>query len=191
MKKISLYIICSLISINGFAQVTKQGEKFETIPVVEDKVIFIKEIPLKYELSAEDNYKQLRDWAAANYGKDPFVSSIKYNFNNKEFVAKSKVELLLPANSKGEREKMIMRYRINGFIFRTKCVLEITDISYLYENSGKGNLLSRIIRAEDFITDKALEDDTFLEIKTNTRKSTLYFLNELGANFENKFGYNQ
>ncbi|MDR3059347.1 MAG: hypothetical protein LBU84_14570 [Prevotella sp.] len=191
MKKILLYITCSLLSITCFSQVVKQGEQFTKVPVLEEKVIFMKEIPLKSGLSAEDNYKLLKEWAGINYGKDPFISSIRYNLDNKEFIAKSRIELLLPANSKGEREKMIMRYRVNGFIFQDKCVLEIIDISYLYENSGKGNLLSRVIRAEDFITDKALEDNNHLEIKTNTRKSTLYFLNELGANFENKFGYKQ
>lgn len=191
MKKFILYITCSLLSITCFSQVVRQGEQFTIVPVLEGKVIFMKEIPLKGELSVDGNYKLLKEWAAVNYGKDPFISSIKYNLDNKEFIAKSRIELLLPANSKGEREKMIMRYRVNGFIFQNKCVLEIIDISYLYENSGRGNLLSRVIRAEDFITDKALEDENFLEIKTNTRKSTLYFLNELGSDFENKFGYRQ
>ena len=79
-----------------------------------------------------------------------------------------------------------MRYRVNGFLFQDKCVLEITDISYLYENSGKGNLLTRIIRAEDFITNDAIKaSDGFQELKVNTSKSTLYFLNELNEDFEN------
>lgn len=186
MKKFLIYIVCSLISVTCFAQVIKQGQKFTSIPVFEGKVTFIKEIPAKPNLSIEDNYKILKDWAGTKYGKDPFISSIRYGYQNHEFIAKSRIELLLPADSKGVREKMIMRYRVNGFLFQDKCVLEITDISYLYENSGKGNLLTRIIRAEDFITNDAIKaSDGFQELKVNTSKSTLYFLNELNEDFEN------
>jgi hypothetical protein len=96
--------------------------------------------------------------------------------------------LILAHDSIGVREKMIMRYRLNGFLIRDKCVLEISDISYLYEDAGNGNLLSRVIKAEDFITDKALKaNDSFHELKVNTRKSTLYFLNELITDFEEKY----
>ncbi len=81
-----------------------------------------------------------------------------------------------------------MRYRVNGFIFQSKCVLEITEISYLYENSRNNKLLPRVIRGEDFITDKALEiTDEVQEFRINTRKSTLFFLDELAKDFENKF----
>ena len=46
------------------------------------------------------------------------------------------------------------------------------------------------MRAEDFITDKAIStEDELQEYKINTRKSTLYFLDELSKSFETKFGY--
>ena len=63
MKKFLIYIVCSLISAACFAQVIKQGQKFTSIPVFEGKVTFIKEIPAKPNLSIEDNYKILKDWA--------------------------------------------------------------------------------------------------------------------------------
>lgn len=188
MKRIWICIVCSLLSITSFAQIAKQGDKYTTVPLFEGKVTFIKEVPAKANLSIEGNYTIMKDWAGINFGKDPFISSIRYGYQKHDFIAKSRIELLLPPDSKGIREKMIMRYRVNGFLFKDKCVLEITDISYLYENSGKGNLLSRIIRAEDFITDEALKvNDGFQELKSNTRKSTLYFLNELVTDFEEKF----
>lgn len=190
MRKYISIVIGILLSINGFAQVVKQGEKFTSVSEVEGKVTFLKEIPLKEGMSVDGNYKLLKDWAIVNYGKDPFVSSLRHDTKNKEFIARSRIELLLPANPKGVREKMVMRYRINGFIFQDKCVLEITDISYLYENSSKNKLLPRIIRAEEFITDKALEnEDEIKEYRVNTRKSTLYFLDEISENFEQHFGH--
>jgi len=174
----------------SFAQVVKQGEKFTKVPVIEGKVTFLKEIPFKKELSAEENYKLLREWAIVNYGKDPFISSIRHDPDNKEFIAKSRIELLLPANTKGIREKMIMRYRINGFVFRDKCILEITEISYLYDNSKNNKLMPRLIRAEDFIADESLAiKDGLEEFRVNTKKSTLFFLDEISEDFEKKFGY--
>lgn len=188
MKKFLICIICGLFSITSFAQIVKQGEKFTTVPLFDGKVTFIKEIPAKSQLSVEENYKILKDWAGITYGKAPLVSSIKYGYQKHEFIAKSKIELLLPEDSKGVRETIIMRYRVNGFLFQDKCVLEITDVSYLYENSGNNKLLSRIIRAEDFITDEALKaNDGFTELKNNTRRSTLYFFDELAATFEEQF----
>lgn len=188
MKKYIVYIICITFSLSGFAQVVKHGEKIEDVPIVKGKVTFLKEIPSKKDISTEDNYKLLKEWAIINYGKDPFISSVRHDTKNKEFIAKSRVELILPPNSKNIREKMIMRFRINGFIFQDKCVLEVTDISYMYENSAKNKLLPRIIRAEDFITDAAIEiEDEIKEFRVNTKKSTLHFLNEVAENFESKF----
>lgn len=190
MKKTIFCIICSLLPIFAFAQVVKLGERFTKVPVIEGKVTFMKEIPMKSGVSANDSYNLMKQWATDNYGRDPFISSVRHDGANQEFIAKSRIELLLPANAKGIREKMIMRYRINGFVFKDKCVLEITDISYLYENSNKNMVLPRVIRAEDFITDKAIAiDDEQQEYKVNTRKSTLYFLDELSESFEAKLGY--
>ncbi|WP_280645126.1 MULTISPECIES: hypothetical protein [unclassified Dysgonomonas] len=193
MKELLQYtitLICILLPSTAFSQVVKQGEKFSEVPLVEGKVTFLKEIPSKKEISKESNYAILKEWAIINYGKDPFISSVRHDEKNNEFIAKSRVELLLPANSKGVREKMIMRYRINGFLFQDKCVLEITEISYLYENSKNNTLLPRVIRAEDFITDTAIgTQDNIQEYRENTRKSTLYFLNEIAKDFEDKFGF--
>lgn len=191
MNRYLLIITYILFSVTGFAQVIKQGEKFLDVSEVEGKVVFLKEIQLKEPLAEEKNYQILREWARANYGKDPFISSIRYDNKNHEIIAKSRVELVLPIDTKGVREKMIMRYRINAFLFQGKCILEITDLIYLYENAKSDKQpFPRMIRAEDFITDKQLEEiGGHLEFKQNTRKSTFYFLNELSKDLESKFGY--
>lgn len=190
MKKILFYILLSILPLSGFSQVVKLGEPFTTVPVINNEVTFLKEIPFKSGFSADATYKLLQEWGKDNYGRDPFISSIRYDARNKSFIAKSRIELLLPANSKGVREKMIMRYRVDGFIYEDKCVLEISDISYLYENSKNNKLMPRIQKAETFITDQAIDDGGELkEYMINTRKSTLYFLNQLGDSFEAQFGY--
>ncbi len=187
MKKSVLYIFFSLYSVLAFSQSVKHKERFTRVSEVQGKVTFIKELSISNN-SALSNYNKLKDWAIINYGKDPFISSVRHDKDNKEFIAKSRIELLLPENSKGVREKMIMRYRINGFAYRDRCVFEITDISYMYGNARDDKRLSHVLRAEDFITDNAVAiADDLQELRINTRKSTLYFLNQVGEDFEAYF----
>ena len=187
MIRYLLFSLLLTLSISVSAQeIIREGGKFTTISTVEDKVVFMKELRCSSKSSDKACYQRMAEWAKETYGSDPFISSIRYDPKKDEFIAKSKVELLLPANSQGKRESMIMRYRINGFLIDGKCVLEITDISYLYENSKQSGLdLSKVIRAEAFITNREVsEKNKLTEIKTNTRKSTIYFVNELTTEFE-------
>ena len=190
MNKYLLFTLSLFFSYPILAQqIVRDGGMFTTVSVVDGKVVFLKEIQTNRKFSEKASYQRMVDWAKETYGRDPFISSIRYDSKKNEFIAKSKVELLLPPNSDGKREKMIMRYRINGFLVDSKCVLEITDISYLYENTKYNNLdLPKVIRAEAFITDKEVATQNGLgEIKANTRKSTIYFVNELTSGFEKFF----
>lgn len=188
MRGIIFFIICTIYTTTLHAQITRQNELFKDVPVVNNKVVFVKEVKAQGK-SAIDNYEILKGWAKVNYGKDPFISSVRYDSRKNEIVAKSRIELVLPENSEGVREKIIMRFRVDGFIFDDKCVLEISDLSYLHENA-KSKKLPRIIRAENFITNELIEeDDPLKELRINARKSTLYFLNSLGKDFEEQFGY--
>jgi len=188
MKKYLFFVVCMFCFSMGYAQIVRQGEAFNDVSVVNGKVVFLKEIPLKKGFSKDANYELLKDWAKKNYGKDPFISSVRYDAKNYEIIAKSRIELLLPANSKGVREKMIMRYRVNGFLFQDKCVLEIREITYMYQNNSGEDKLPKVIRAEEFITDEIIDGNgDFQELKLNTRKSTLYFINELSKEFTSVF----
>lgn len=164
-------IVCS-------AQIVKDGQSISDVTTFEGKVVFLKELKLNNP-NAEQSYLLLKEWARENFSKDPFVSSVRYDAKNKEIIAKSRIELVLPPNSKGVRETIIMRYRVNGFIFQNKCVLEVKDITYMY-NSSKEKNAQKIFKAEEMITDSALkEQGTLMELKANTKKGTIYFLNEL------------
>lgn len=186
MVKIYTLILCLFLSINVCSQIVKQGEQFKNVEIVDEHVVFLKEIPRLKQYTLEESYTSIKKWAKDNYDQDPFVSSVRYD-KNSGIIAKSRIELLLPANSKGIREKMVMRYRVNAFLIDTKCILEITDISYLYQNEKGDKLLPKLLRAEDFITNQQIEIiDNLQELRLNTRKSTLYFLNELATGFENQ-----
>lgn len=192
MRKTILIIICIICVLSANAQITRQNQDFEQVHLIDNRVAFIKEIDLQ-GITLEHAYNILREWGKQNYGKDPFISSIRYetkkNPEKKEILAKSRIELILPENSHRIREKMIMRYRVDGFIQDNKCILQITELSFLHENT-KDTRLPRIIRAEDFITDDQLKvNDDLQELKTNTKKATIYFLNNLTRDFEKLFGY--
>lgn len=192
MRKTILIIIGIICVLSTNAQITRQNQNFEQVYLINSKVAFIKEIDLK-DISPEHAYNILREWGKQNYGKDPFISSVRYeagkNPKKKEILAKSRIELILPENSRQVKEKMIMRYRIDGFIQDNKCILQITELSFLHENT-KDTRLPRIIRAEDFITDTQLRvDDDLQELKINTKKAAIYFLNNLTRDFEKLFGY--
>ena len=72
-----------------------------------------------------------------------------------------------------------MRYRIDARVEGRKCILVFKDISYMYENPQKPDVLPRLSKAEDLITDQALSiKDNRSELRSNIKKSTLYFVNE-------------
>lgn len=178
LKTIVLIISASLFGTNLYAQDLLQNDKFSYVRTFEGKVIFLKEIPLKY-INQTNAYLQLKEWCKINYASDPLISNIRYDNANKEIVIKSKIELLLPPNSKNVRDKATMTYHFNAFILDDKCILEIKDISYVLPNERKG------VKAEYLITDRALSiKDEKQEIKSNIKKGTLYFLNELADNIQ-------
>lgn len=193
MKR-NLTLMASLFLLNlcCYAQIVKQGEPFIDVSVINDKVALLKEIPHKDNYSADANFAIMKDWAKEHYAKDPFISSVFLDSKKREFIAKSRIELLLPANKDNIREIIIMRYRVNGYVFDNRCVLEITDISFLCKDkNGTKKIIQKVVRAEDFITDKAMSmQDDLSDLRSKTRSSALYFFNELGISFEKEFANN-
>ncbi|OJU56662.1 MAG: hypothetical protein BGN96_14285 [Bacteroidales bacterium 45-6] len=148
-----------------------------SLSVKQGKVVLEKELDL--DINDKGAYEILRMWAKDNYGRDPFISSVRYDNLGKFITAKSRIELLLPPDSKNVREKVVMRYRVDASIVNGKCVISFREMSYLYENPLKPDFLPKISKAEDLITDQALSlDDSQSELRSNIRKSTLYFVNQ-------------
>ncbi|WP_221412177.1 DUF4468 domain-containing protein [Dysgonomonas sp. 25] len=192
MRRLIIISSFLFLAANLPAQIVRLHEDAMSVPVVDSKVVFIKEIPTPKGNSRDDNFTMLKNWAVKNYGKDPFISSVRVDTRAREIIARSRIELLLPADSDGVREQFVMRYRVNGYVYESRCVLEITDISFLYQGTKESNSrsLPKVIRAETFITDDAVNKGGNLkEVRTNARKSTLYFINELFKEYEAAHGY--
>jgi hypothetical protein len=177
MKRV-LFFITIFISFWANAQVPLFVEPFKNVPLENGKVVFRRELKLN-SANEEANFEALRVWARDNYGKDPFISSVRYDRKNMLITAKSRIELLLPLNSKNIREKIVMRYRIDVNLVGKQCTVVFREISFLYENPMKTTILPKISKAEAIISDQAITiQDEREELRANIRKSTLYFINQ-------------
>lgn len=173
-------IVCIILSYcfvtNVQAQTLLQNNGFQEVTVFQGKIVFLREIPLTGD-SQQTSFLRLKNWCKENYARDPLISNIRYDNNNKEVVIKSKIELLLVPNNQNIREKVTMTYHLNTFIINNRCVFEFKDISYTYPNNRKK------INAELVITDQGLiSKNKDHVINAKIKQSTLYFFNELTDN---------
>lgn len=174
----ALFLCLSLLSNRTYAQALIQNFGFKEVTQYEGSVVFIKEIELNQD-DLENSYTKLNKWAKGYYTTDPIITNIRYDNKNQEVIVKSKIELLLPANSENIREKVRMTYHLNTFIYKNKCIIEINDITYTYPNGTK-------IKAENVIASAGLaSDNMFKSMNERIKLSTLYFFNELADNIDN------
>lgn len=154
---------------------------FTTVPVVNGKVVFQQFIHVDQGLSPAQRYSILYKWGKDNYSGNPLLAGIRFDEDGKSITVSSKVELLLPENSSGEREKLIMNYRFDASITNAGCMLVVRDVTY-QNPIVKGSLLfPKTSAAEETITSEAIASASGVdkEFKTNVQKGSLYFLNEL------------
>lgn len=184
MKKTFVLLFAVLSPLLVKAQITGTGEIFRDVQTFEGKVVFVKEIILPSN-DLNTNFSNLRNWANINFDKDPFNSSVNYDTKNNKIVARSRVELLLPVNSKGIREKLFMKFKVHAFLKDNLCILEITDINYINDAKANRNTLKQKVKAEDMITDAALaKEDADKGTRIDVRENTLYFYNDLANSLE-------
>lgn len=186
MKK---YIFTVVLFASLLLQIEAQSV-FTTVPVVNGKVVFQQFIHIEQELSIDQRYALLYKWGKDNYAGNPLLSGIRFDEKAKSITVSSKVELLLPQNSQGVREKVIMNYRFDASITTAGCMLVIRDITYQNAQSGNASIFPKTFTAEDTITPDAISSSAAAdrEFRTNTQKSTLFYLNELYNDLSSIFG---
>ena len=179
MKKI-LFLIGLAFSFSVSNAQTHQENVFTTVTEVNGKVVFQQFIHTPQGLNEDQSYAILYKWGKDNYASNPLLSGIRFNEKDRSITVSSKVELILPENSQGDREKMLMNYRFDADITNAGCVLKVRDVTYQTVREKGKSFFPKTSSAEEMITDNAINsvsDDK--ELKGNLRKSTLYFLNEL------------
>jgi hypothetical protein len=185
MKRILLIVGLVFTVIIGANAQTQDENVFSTVPEVNGKVVFQQFIHTHQGLSEDQSYSLLYKWGKDNYAGNPLLSGIRFNEKEKSITVSSKVELLLPQNSDGERLKKMMNYRFDASITNAGCVLIIRDVTYQDSDKNK-SFFPKLSSAEEMITDSAINSNSKdKELKENLRKGTLYFLNELYNDLKN------
>lgn len=185
MKRILLIVGLVFTVIIGANAQTQDENVFSTVPEVNGKVVFQQFIHTHQGLSEDQSYSLLYKWGKDNYAGNPLLSGIRFNEKEKSITVSSKVELLLPGNSNGERLKKMMNYRFDASITNAGCVLIIRDVTYQDSDKSK-SFFPKLSSAEEMITDSAINSNSKdKELKENLRKGTLYFLNELYNDLKN------
>lgn len=171
----------TLLSLLVLLPETKAQAAFTSVPEVNGKVVFRQFIHIDQELSPDQRYAFLYKWGKDNYSGNPLLSGIRFDDKAKSITVSSKIELLLPQNSGGVREKVIMNYRFDANITTAGCMLVVRDITYQNVQSKNSSFFPKTFTAEETITDAAISSSsgTDKEFRTNTKKSTLFYLNEL------------
>lgn len=178
MKRILLIVGLVFAVIIGANAQTQDENVFSTVPEVNGKVVFQQFIHTHQGMSEAQVYSLLYKWGKDNYAGNPLLSGIRFNEKEKSITVSSKVELLLPENSDGDRLKKMMNYRFDASITSAGCVLIIRDVTY--QDGDSKSFFPKLSSAEEMITDSAINsNESDKELKENLRKSTLYFLNEL------------
>ena len=180
MKRILFIIGLVIISIIGVNAQTQKENVFSSVPEVNGKVVFQQFIHTDQGLNEDQSYALLYKWGKDNYAGNPLLSGIRFNEKERSITVSSKVELLLPENSEGVRQKTMMNYRFDASITNAGCVLIIRDVTYQNVQEKGKSFFPKSSSAEEMITDSAINSNASdNELKKNLRKSTLYFLNEL------------
>ena len=173
MKKI-LFIIGLAFSFLGLNAQTQFENVFTSVPEVNGKVVFQQFVHTSQGLNEDQSYALLYKWGKDNYAGNPLLSGIRFNDKDKSISVSSKIELLLPENSQGVREKMTMNYRFDANITNAGCVLKVRDVTYQNVREKGKSFFPSTSTAEDMITDSAINSNSEnKELKTNLRKSTL------------------
>lgn len=188
MKKI---LVSVLLLISTLVQASNQSP-FTAVTVVNGKVVFQQFMHTAQELSSDQRYSLLYKWGKDNYSGNPLLAGIRFDDKNKSITVSSKVELLLPQNGSGVREKVIMNYRFDAAITNAGLSLIVRDISFQNVQNKGSSLFPKTFTAEDTITPSAIASspESEKEFKLNTQKSTLYFLNELYDELSDIFALN-
>lgn len=177
-----LFVTILCIVQTTYSENLFQNNRFTSIPTLGGSAVLLKEIPLKSN-DLDQRFTALRNWGKANFGTEPLVSSIRIVAKDRIIYCQSKIELILPQNKSGVREKIIMTYKLDAFIINNKCILEIKDINYNINKQQSLNVVKKNFSAAELVSNNAIQiDDDLKELRLNTRVATLHFFNNLADN---------
>ncbi|WP_099292942.1 DUF4468 domain-containing protein [Butyricimonas sp. Marseille-P3923] len=149
MMKRLLLIFC-LLPAFAFAQEEVDSKyMIGAVPVVDGKVMFKKEIKAP-NLSKDQIFDAVSAWANSRFKTDKGNwGQVAYSNKEEGQIACYGSEYLVFADKTFSLDRAKTNYRVNFVCSPGKCVMEITNIHYLYPEDSKDRLA-----AEDWITDE-------------------------------------
>lgn len=186
MKK-TILTICILVAIT--INLSGQNDKgFNSVPIVNGKVIFEQFVITNPSQTPDQNYSQLQKWVKSKYNGNPFLSGIRFDEKSNFVTVSSGTNLMLPANSAGVREEMTMNYRFDVSITGAGCMLVIRDITFQSAKKDGESFFPKKITAEQTITDQSVNSPGLEgELRSNLRKASLDFFNGLYSELNSQF----
>lgn len=151
MKKASLLILFSLLSVIAFSQTGDDAfYGFGKVPVKDGMVVFNREIPFDASKVASENiYSNILQWIKGRFVK-PIVLSGRVRETPDSGIAVSAEEYLVFRKTALLTDRTRINYNMTVKVSGSSCILTITDINYWYEEERDGGVR---FTAEDWITD--------------------------------------
>ncbi|MDI9606126.1 MAG: hypothetical protein QM305_12555 [Bacteroidota bacterium] len=180
MQKIErLILVLLLLTSLGFTKLNGQTDAaFGTVPVVNGKVVFQQFIPNADGMDAVQQYAKLQKWGKVRFQGNPLLSAIRFDDKVRSVTISAGETLPLPAAD----GKVTLRYRFDVSVSNAGSMLMIRDITFERELPGSGSVVPKTYRAEQVITDQAINGaDGEKEFRTRVRQTTLNCLNGLHA----------
>lgn len=162
---ISLFTVV-LINLNGQIDVA-----FNTVPVVNNKVVFEYFILTDTGVTPEQGYAKLQKWVRDKYRGNQMVSGIRFD-DKGHFVTVS---------AKNSFDNLTtMNYRLDASVTAAGCLIVIRDITY-QSKADDSSFFPKVVTAEQTITDQAVNSggDDEKKYRGGIRSATLSFLNEI------------
>ncbi len=169
--------ICTLLVAKGQIDHT-----FTTVPVANGKVLFEQFIPVSQNLTADQKYQLLQNWAKKSFAGNPLLAGIRYDEKARTITVSNRTGFERP-------EKMVMSYRFDLSVNNAGCMLVIRDISYQVAQQNSSSFFPKVYTAEQTITEQSLnavgaEGEWRKEIRSETLKTLNNLLTELNAIFK-------
>ncbi len=167
MKKLSLLLLASVITLMAFAQNSNDPTYgYGAVKTQNGKVVFVKD-NIHYRTSdTEDVYNYILAWAKGRYVK-PIVLSGKIRESESESITIKSTEPLTFKKTAIITDEAKISYTLTILFKDGTCELTFTDISYTYEEEREGGG-GMSFTAEEWITDK----ESFNKSGTKMLKST-------------------
>lgn len=162
---ISLFTVI-LLSVNGQSNIA-----FNSVPVVNGKVVFEYFILTDDGVTSEQGYAKLQKWVRNKYKGNQMVSGIR--FDDKGYL------VTVSAKTNFDNHTT-MSYRLDTSATGAGYMIVVRDITY-QSKSNDSSFFPKVVTAEQTITDQAVHSggDDDKKYREGVRKATLSFFNEI------------